>query len=74
MTFWGRIPNTINQLEDVLRTGRSLIAVSRLFYQLATPLLLRQGRSLVLDGPCKHGRLWESMSQAFGLPRNSSRG
>jgi len=39
MTFWGRSPNTITQWEDVLRTRRSLIAVSRLFYQLTTPLL-----------------------------------
>jgi hypothetical protein len=39
MTFWGRSPNTIDRWEDVLKTRRSLVAISRFFNQLTTPLL-----------------------------------
>ena len=39
MTFWGRSPNTMDRWEDVLKTRRSLVAISRFFNQLSTPLL-----------------------------------
>jgi len=39
MTFWGRRPNTVDRWEDVLKTRRSLVSVSRFFNQLTIPLL-----------------------------------
>ena len=39
MVFWGRSPNTIDLWQDVLKTRRTLVTISRFFNQLTSRLL-----------------------------------